>query len=141
VLQELFTRSHRLQFAVWADHEEITVHNMWFSDEAHFHLDGLLNKQSVRFWVPRNKHMLTKKMHPSIRVTVGIAISSNGLIGLVFSKQTEQRALSEHGAKVLCQLIATGLSLNIQWFFQDGVTPYTEHIVLDFLNVTFLIQK
>jgi len=86
VLQELVACSNRLQFAVWADHEEITVHNVWFSDEAHFHLDGLLNKQSVRFWVPRNKHLLTKKMHPSFRVTVSIAVSTNGLIGLVFFK-------------------------------------------------------
>ena len=37
--------------------------------------------------------MLTKKMHPSLRVTVGIAVSTNGLIGPFFFKQTVN---SEH---------------------------------------------
>jgi hypothetical protein len=41
----------------------------------------------------------------------------------------------------MSHLIATGLPLNAQWFLQDGLTPHTENIVLDFLNVTFLTQK
>lgn len=85
--------------------------------------------------------MLTKKMHPSVRVTVGIAVSTTGLNGPVFFKQTVN---SGHYLTMRCfmsHLIATGLPLNTQWFLQDGVTPHTENIVLDFMNVTFLTQK
>jgi hypothetical protein len=35
----------RLHFATWARHKEGILHNT--SDEAHFHLDGAINKENV----------------------------------------------------------------------------------------------
>jgi hypothetical protein len=40
-------KEQRLYFATWARHEEGILHNTCFSDEAHFHLDGAVNKQNV----------------------------------------------------------------------------------------------
>jgi hypothetical protein len=36
-------KNQRMAFAEWARNNEI-LFNIWFSDEAHFHLDGEVNK-------------------------------------------------------------------------------------------------
>jgi hypothetical protein len=42
-------KHQRMAFAEWAHNNEVSFNNIWFSDEAHFHLDGVVNKQNVRF--------------------------------------------------------------------------------------------
>ena len=46
--------SQRLEFAnrmmTLKDSGEIDFNNIWFRDEAHFHLQGYVNKQNWRFW-------------------------------------------------------------------------------------------
>lgn len=37
----------RLEFTVWAQHDEVIMHNAWFSEKAHFHLDSIVNKYNV----------------------------------------------------------------------------------------------
>jgi hypothetical protein len=39
--------------------------------------------------------------------------------------------------KSCAQFISTGLLFNIQCFMQDGVTPHTAYVALDFLRDTF----
>jgi hypothetical protein len=36
------------------DHDEDFIHNLWMSDEAHFHPDGFVNKQNFRYWSEEN---------------------------------------------------------------------------------------
>lgn len=36
----------------WKDNEFIS--NLWMSDEAHFHLNGFVNKQNVHYWAQQN---------------------------------------------------------------------------------------
>jgi hypothetical protein len=37
----------RMAFAEWAQNNEVSFNNVWFFVEAHFHLDGVVNKQKV----------------------------------------------------------------------------------------------
>jgi hypothetical protein len=37
-------KHQRIEFAEWAQNNEVSFNNIWFSDEAHFHLDGEVNK-------------------------------------------------------------------------------------------------
>jgi hypothetical protein len=37
----------RMAFAEWAQNNEVLFSNVWFSDEAHFHFVGEVNKQNV----------------------------------------------------------------------------------------------
>jgi hypothetical protein len=43
-------KHQRMAFAEWSQNYEVSFNNAWFSDEAHFHLDGVVNIQNVRFW-------------------------------------------------------------------------------------------
>jgi hypothetical protein len=38
-----------MAFAEWVQNNEVFFNNVWFSDEGYFHLDGVVNKQNVRF--------------------------------------------------------------------------------------------
>jgi hypothetical protein len=42
-------KQHRMALAEWAQNDEVSCSNVWFSDEEHFHLDGVVHKQNVRF--------------------------------------------------------------------------------------------
>jgi hypothetical protein len=37
-----------MTFAEWAQNNEASFNDVWFSDEAHFHFHGEVNKENVR---------------------------------------------------------------------------------------------
>jgi hypothetical protein len=41
-------KHQRMAFAEWAQKNEVSFNSVWFFDEAHFHLDGVVNTQHVR---------------------------------------------------------------------------------------------
>jgi len=75
LVQELKPHDHpvRLRFVQWAEQRLVEEHfyrKIIFSDEAHFHLGGYVNKQNCRIWGSENPHVVMEKpMHPQ-RVTV-----------------------------------------------------------------------
>jgi hypothetical protein len=74
-------------FFEWAQNNEVLFNNVRFSDEAHFHLDGAVNKQNVRVWVSENPRVIHEKVHHALRITVWVAISSHRLLGPIFFKR------------------------------------------------------
>jgi hypothetical protein len=113
--------------------------NVWFSVVAHFHLDGVVNKQNVLFWASENAHVIHEKVHYAPRITVWVAISSHGLLGPIFFEETMNsgRYLIMLCSTFVPHLLATGLPLQTQWFMQDGARLHTVNFVLDFLHDTF----
>ena len=60
-----------------------------FSDEAHFHLDGFVNRQYCRIWGEENPRMIhEKQMHPQ-RVNVWCGFWAGGIIGPFFMKMRQ----------------------------------------------------
>ena len=58
--------------------------NLVFSDEAHFYLNGEVNRQDFRLWSEENPHWFTEEpLHPE-KVTVWLGVGLNGFIGPVF---------------------------------------------------------
>ena len=51
------------------------------SDEAHFHLNGSVNKQNFRYWAPQNPQEVHERLLHSPKVTVWCAIGKVGVIG------------------------------------------------------------
>ena len=66
----------------WREHENADfADKIIFSDEAHFHLDGFVNRQNCRIWGEENPRVIhEKQMHPQ-RVTVWCGSWAGGIIG------------------------------------------------------------
>jgi hypothetical protein len=41
--------------------EEAVLHHTWFTDEAYFHVNGVVNTQNVRFWARELPHTMHEK--------------------------------------------------------------------------------
>ena len=52
-----------------------------FSDEAHFHLDGFVNKQNCRIWAAENPKEIHERPLHSQKVTVWCGLWVGGVIG------------------------------------------------------------
>jgi hypothetical protein len=113
--------------------------NVWFSDEAHLHLDAVVNKQNMRFSVLENRSVIHEKVHHAPRITVWVTISTHGLPGPIFFEETvnTQHYLSILHNTFVHHLLATGLPLQTQWFIKDGARSHSANVVLDFLHDTF----
>ena len=60
---------------------------VFFSDEAHFHLSGCVNKQNFRYWSENNPRVIHQKPLHSDRATVWCAVSRMGIIGPYFFEE------------------------------------------------------
>lgn len=138
IVQELKPNDHllRRQFcerllAKMNDDNEF-VNNLWMSDEAHFHLNGYVNKQNFRYWSQKNpKHLHQRPLH-SHKVTVWCALSSYGIIGPYFFENEDGVATTVTSAGYVAML-ETIVARNPQitdnaWFQQDGSTSHTARI-------------
>lgn len=60
------------------------------SDEAHFHLNGSVNKQNCRYWSQINPENLHQRSLHSEKVTVWAGVAKFGVIGPYFFEQNER---------------------------------------------------
>ena len=120
------------------DSNKINIKKMWFSDEAHFHLNGYVNKQNWRHWGTENPHLaVAKPAHPQ-RVTVWYAVSSEVIIGPIFIKgAVTSEKYQELLQRDFFPLIRRQRLIQDYWFQQDGARPHRTQQVLESLNTTF----
>ncbi|GFV26320.1 transposable element Tc3 transposase [Trichonephila clavipes] len=108
----------RRRFVEWAQNEIAVVPDfhkrILFSDEAHFWLNGYVNKQNCRIWSEANPQVYVETpLHPE-KLTVWCALWAGGIIGPYFFKNDE------------CHK-----------FQQDGATYHTARAAIDLLKYTF----
>lgn len=101
-----------------------------FSDEAHFHISGSVNKQNMRYWSSENPRVIHKRPLHSDKVTVWCAISSEGIIGPYFFEENNHAVTinSERYVNMIQQFLEPQLeqiNLGLVWFQQDGATAHT----------------
>jgi len=60
---------------------------LMMSDEAHFHLEGYINKQNCRFWAAENPQELHQTPLHAAKVSVGVAFRKWGSLVLTFLKK------------------------------------------------------
>ncbi|GFW17748.1 transposable element Tc3 transposase [Trichonephila clavipes] len=111
----------RRRFVEWAQNEIVVVPDfhkrILFSDEAHFWLNGYVNKQNCRIWSEDNPQVYVETpLHPE-KLTVWCALWAGGIIGPYFFKNDEGH--------------------NELWFQQDGATCHTARATIDLLKDTF----
>ncbi|GFW25639.1 uncharacterized protein TNCV_1309001 [Trichonephila clavipes] len=137
----------RIQFLEWAQNEIAVVPDfhkrILFSDEAHFWLNGYVNKQNCRIWSEANPQVYVETpLHPE-KLTVWCALWAGGIIGPYFFKNDEGHNVTVNGDRYRAMItnffIPELNNHDVQelWFQQDGATCHTARATIDLLKDTF----
>jgi hypothetical protein len=126
-------KHQRMAFAEWAQNNEVFFNNVLFSNEAHIHLHGVVNKQNVRFWASGKPCVIHEKVHHALRITVWVTILSHGLLGPIFFEETMN---SERYLSMLCNTFVPHLLAAVLLFMWHGARPHTANLILGFLHDT-----
>ncbi|GFV94844.1 transposable element Tc3 transposase [Trichonephila clavipes] len=114
-----------------------------FSNEAHFWLNGYVNKQNCRIWSEANPQVYVETpLHPE-KLTVWCALWAGGIIGPYFFKNDEGHNVTVNGDRYRAMItnffIPELNNHDVQelWFQQDGATCHTARATIDLLKDTF----
>ena len=114
-----------------------------FSDEAHFWLNGYVNKQNCRIWIEEQPEAIQESpMHPE-KCTVWCGLHAGGIIGPYFFKDDQNRNVTVNGARYRAMISdfflpeMEELGLVDMWFQQDGATCHTSRESMDILRNEF----
>ncbi|GFW50834.1 putative DD41D transposase [Trichonephila clavipes] len=137
----------RRRFVEWAQNEIAVVPDfhkqILFSDEAHFWLNGYVNKQNCRIWSEANPQVYVETpLNPEKR-TVWCALWAGGIIGPYFFKNDEGHNVTVNGDRyraMITNLFIPELNNDDAqelWFQQDGATCHTARATINLLKDTF----
>ena len=115
-----------------------------FSDEAHFHLSGCVNRHNSRIWSHENPHQIQERPLHSPRVTVWCGISAGFLLGPYFFENDDGTTSTVTGEKyrsmmrnfMIPEIEKQGLVQDF-WFQQDGATSHTARETMALLREHF----
>ncbi|GFS53578.1 DDE_3 domain-containing protein [Trichonephila clavipes] len=112
-------------------------------DEAHFWVNGYVNKQNCRIWSEANPQVYVETpLHPE-KLTVCFALWAGGIIGPYFFKNDEGHNVTVNGDRYRAMItnffIPELNNHDVQelWFQQDGATCHTARATIDLLKDTF----
>lgn len=149
LVQELKPPDLRLRrvFSEWAlEQLNMDPHfyrKILFSDEAHFWLNGYVNKQNCRIWGDEQPEAVQElPLHPE-KCTVWCGLWAGGVIGPYFFKNENGRNVTVNGLRYR-EMITDYLVPKIQeldihdiWFQQDGATCHTARETMNLLATHF----
>lgn len=148
VVQQLNVRDYaqRLNFAqqmldLFEENENMSL---LMSDEAHFHLNGAVNKQNCRYWADENPRQLHAMPLHSPKLTVWCAVGRLGIIGPYFFEEngvtvtvTSERYIHMVNTFFIPELQRRGVDIQNVWFQQDGATAHTARASMAVLHRLF----
>ncbi|GFW00891.1 hypothetical protein TNCV_1761291 [Trichonephila clavipes] len=112
-------------------------------DEAHFWLNGYINKQNCRIWSEANSQVYVETpLHPE-KLTVWCALWAGGIIGPYFFKNDEGRNVTVNGDRYRAMITnffipeLNNHGVQELWFQQEGATCHTARATIDLLKDTF----
>ncbi|GFW86020.1 uncharacterized protein TNCV_1968281 [Trichonephila clavipes] len=137
----------RRRFVEWAQNEIAVVPDflkrILFSDEAHFWLNGYVDKQNCRIWSEANPQVYVETpLHPE-KLTVWCALWAGGIIRPYFFKNDEGHNVTvnsdRYRAMITNFFIPELNNHDVQelWFQQDGSTCHTARATINLLKDTF----
>ncbi|GFT81424.1 transposable element Tc3 transposase [Trichonephila clavipes] len=137
----------RCRFVEWAQNEIAVVPDfhkrILFSDEAHFWLNGYVNKQNCRVLNEAYPHVYVETPLHSEKLTVCCALWAGGIMGPYFFKNDKGHNVTVNGARYRAMItnffIPELNNHDVQklWFQQDGATCHTARATIDLLKDTF----
>ncbi|GFV94906.1 transposase [Trichonephila clavipes] len=113
------------------------------SDEAHFWLNGYVNKQNCRISSEANPQVYVETPLHLEKLTVWCALWTGGIIGPYFFKNDEGHNVTVNGDRYRAMItnffIPELNNHDVQelWFQQDGATCHTARTTIDLLEDTF----
>lgn len=121
------------------------LEDMWFSDEALFHLSGRVNRHKTRFWGKEIPVEIREHQSDSPNLVVWCAMSIVGLIGPCFFKKENGDAENVNGANYLHmlqnfflpKLSQVAVNRDEVIFQQDGAPAHYSRDVRTFLDEKF----
>ena len=121
-------------------HDESLLSHILWTDEAHFHLSGEVNRHNCRYWSKENPEYTSSAPLHSPKTTVWCGIWSGGIVGPIFFDATVTgisylSMLKEHLLPRL-QKISQFTSGQL-WFMHDGAPPHWSTAVRNWLNDIF----
>lgn len=118
------------------------AHNVVFSDEATFCLNGTVNRHNCRYWSMHNPHWIqeARTQYPQ-KLNVWAGIFRQRIIGPYFidgslTGRKYVELLQNEIIPELLRVVGDELRNNV-WFQQDGAPPHYSLIARQFLNNTF----
>ena len=118
--------------------------NIWFSDEAVFHLSGRVNRHNTPIWGTENPKVIEEKERDSPKLVVWCAISATGIIGPYFFRDDTRRTTTVTGENYLEMLqkfflpeLGNNALVENCYFQQDGAPAHYARKVRDYLNQVF----
>ncbi|GFV11774.1 uncharacterized protein TNCV_977631 [Trichonephila clavipes] len=112
-------------------------------DEAHFWLNGYVNKQNCRIWSEANPQVYVETPLHAEKLTVWCALWDGGIIGPYFFKNDEGHNVTVNGDRYRAMItnffIPELNNHDVQelWFQQDGATCHKARATIDLLKDTF----
>ncbi|GFU19658.1 putative transposable element [Trichonephila clavipes] len=110
---------------------------------AHFLLNGYINKQNCRIWSEANPQVYVETLLHSEKLTVWCALRAGGIIGPYFFKNDEGHKVTVNGDRYRAMItnffIPELNNHDVQelWFQQDGATCHTARATIDLLKDMF----
>ncbi|GFT55523.1 putative DD41D transposase [Trichonephila clavipes] len=119
------------------------VKHVPYDDEAHFWLNGYVNKQNCHIWSEANPQVYVETPLHLEKLTVWCALWAGGIIGPYFFKNDEGQNVTVSGDRYRAMItnffIPELNNHDVQelWFQQDGATCHTARAKIDLLKDTF----
>lgn len=147
--QELKPNEHllRRRFTDWAlEHFEMDPEfhkKIIFSDEAHFWLNGFVNKQNCRIWAKNHPQMILEQPLHLAKLTVWCGFHAGGVIGPYFFLNEQDNTVTVNGERYRAMLTGyfwhelNRMDLTNMWFQQDGATCHTANETINLLKQKF----
>ncbi|XP_065214284.1 uncharacterized protein LOC135841312 [Planococcus citri] len=120
------------------DTGEIPLNSLLFTDEAHFYLNGDVNKQNMRYWSTENPMIIHEKPLHSAKLTVWMGVAKFGIVGPYVFDETVN---GERYRKMLNEFLIPELKrrhkYRVTWFQQDGATCHSATDTISLLREHF----
>lgn len=115
------------------------LHFLVMSDEATFHVDGMVNTQNCRYWLCRNPRWVREREVKSPKVTVWCGMWREGIVGPFFfeGSVTGSNYLRMLEEQFLPVLISLHMQQEVCIFMQDGAPPHWVRTVRRWLDAHF----
>ncbi|GFW64366.1 DUF4817 domain-containing protein [Trichonephila clavipes] len=137
----------RRRFVEWALNEIAIVPDfhkrILFSDEAHFWLNGYVNKQNCRISSEANPQVYVETPLHAEKLTLWCALWAGGIIGPYFFKNDEGHNVTINGDRYRAMITnffipeLNNHDVQEMWYQQDGATCHTARATIDLFKDTF----